>query len=314
MPASLRIFLLSLAPGLIALTVANMVFPGQPLQAAVIAAGGCVIGALLAAAWTTRAIAGPLVDLTHKLRDSDSAGRLVLDSETATREICQLATALSAATQASAALSHQNEQAVLSFAQRMAVELDARDPYSVGHSLRVSRYSTAVGTQLGMSAADRETLRIGAVLHDIGKVGIPDVVLQKKGSLTWVEYAEVKKHPVTGKRLLEGIELCRPYLPIVELHHENHDGSGYPWGLKGEETPLAARIVHVVDAFDAMTSERPFRDAISPEKALEILKRNVGTQFDPAVVEAFEKAIADDAELIVSPQAEAAALEPAVTS
>jgi HD-GYP domain-containing protein (c-di-GMP phosphodiesterase class II) len=132
-----------------------------------------------------------------------------------------------------------------------------------------------------------EVIRIGALLHDLGKIGISDNVLLKEGRLTPEETALIQQHPVIGRRILEGVQGFHPYLGVVELHHEDWDGSGYPHGLKGAETPLEARIVKVADAFDAMTSDRPYRRGMSPEKALRILTQVTGTQVDPAVMEAF---------------------------
>ena len=128
---------------------------------------------------------------------------------------------------------------------------------------------------------------MGALLHDIGKIGISDVVLQKPGRLTPEEEALIRQHPVIGRKILECVQGFEAYLPVVELHHENWDGSGYPRGLKGEETPRTARIVKVADAYDAMTSDRPYRRGMRHEEAIRILEKHAGTQFDVAAVQAF---------------------------
>jgi HD-GYP domain-containing protein (c-di-GMP phosphodiesterase class II) len=132
-----------------------------------------------------------------------------------------------------------------------------------------------------------EEIRIGALLHDIGKIGISDNVLQKAGKLTDEEYALIKQHPTIGRHILEGVHGFQRYLAVVELHHENWDGTGYPHGLVNEKVPLSARIVHVADAYDAMTSDRPYCRGMSHEEAVAVLQRFAGTQFDPRIVQLF---------------------------
>ena len=168
----------------------------------------------------------------------------------------------------------------------LALALDARDPYTAGHSERVSAMSAAVGQQLGLGQDDIDVLRLGALLHDIGKIGISDNVLRKAGPLTAEEFEAIKEHPTTGARILRSVAFLQPHLPIVELHHERPDGKGYPHGLLADEIPMLARIVHVVDAFDAMTSARAYRPARGGAEALQELWRCAGTQFDAEVVQA----------------------------
>jgi HD-GYP domain-containing protein (c-di-GMP phosphodiesterase class II) len=142
---------------------------------------------------------------------------------------------------------------------------------------------------MNLPEQDLETIRIGALLHDLGKIGISDLVLQKPGHLTPEENELIRQHPVIGKRILENVQGLEAYLGIVELHHENLDGTGYPHGLKGEETPLHARIVKVADAYDAMTSDRPYRRGKSHAEVLADLRSVCGSQMDPSVVEAFAR-------------------------
>jgi putative nucleotidyltransferase with HDIG domain len=169
----------------------------------------------------------------------------------------------------------------------LASALDARDPYTAGHSLRVSEYACAIARAMNVPEPEQELIRVGALLHDIGKIGISDAVLQKPGRLTPDEEALIRQHPVIGRKILECVQGFDAYLPVVELHHENWDGRGYPRGLKGEETPRTARIVKVADAYDAMTSDRPYRRGMQHSEAVRVLSENAGTQLDPAAVEAF---------------------------
>jgi len=138
-----------------------------------------------------------------------------------------------------------------------------------------------------MPPEDVERVRIGALLHDIGKIGVSDSVLQKPGRLTDDEFDQVKQHPVIGRRILEGVQGFAEYLNAVELHHENWNGTGYPHGQRETETAIDARIIHVADAYDAMTTDRSYRQGMTHEKALSILIDNAGIQFDPEIVATF---------------------------
>ena len=163
----------------------------------------------------------------------------------------------------------------------LASALDARDSYTAGHSRRVSEISAEIAGSLGLPPSKIEKVRVAALLHDIGKIGIPDRVLQKPGRLTDDEFAIVKTHPGIGRRILEGVHGFAPYLDAVELHHENWDGTGYPHGQVGLETPVEARIIHLADAYDAMTTNRPYRAGMTHSQAIRIIALNAGTQFDP---------------------------------
>ncbi|MBI3049470.1 MAG: HD-GYP domain-containing protein [Acidobacteria bacterium] len=168
----------------------------------------------------------------------------------------------------------------------LAAAPDARDPYTAGHSERVSALSVLMGRQMLLGAEKLEILRLGALLHDVGKIGVSDEVLRKPGVLTSEEFEQLKRHPALGARILRQVPFLTPHVPIVELHHERPDGGGYPFGLRGDEIPVAARIVHVADAFDAITSARAYRPARGAAEALAELRRHAGTQFDPASVDA----------------------------
>ena len=185
----------------------------------------------------------------------------------------------------------QTEAAYTGAIRALAAALDARDPYTAGHSGRVSVVSVAIGRQLGLAAEAVEIVRLGALLHDIGKIGIPDDVLRKPGALTAAEYDTIKQHPVLGAIILRSVPFLARHLEIVELHHERPDGRGYPYGLRGDDIPLAARIVHVADAYDAMTSARAYRRARPAGEALRELWRCAGTEFHAEVVGALATAL-----------------------
>lgn len=167
--------------------------------------------------------------------------------------------------------------------------LDARDPYTQGHSVRVSNLSVALGEEIGLDAETLYHLRLGSLMHDIGKIGVPDAVLRKQEALTDEEYMMMKMHPLTGERILSQVHLLSAERYAVTQHHERLDGKGYPHGLAGDEISILGRIVSVADAFDAMTSSRPYRKAMTIEQALQRIGNGVGSQFDPAVVNALAR-------------------------
>ena len=171
--------------------------------------------------------------------------------------------------------------------------LEAQDMYTSGHALSIADLARRVGRVLGLDAAALRDVEHAAVLHDIGKIGIPSELLRKRGPLSSGEREHMRAHPEIGARILEPVERLRQLAPLVRFSHECWDGSGYPDGLAGEEIPLGARIISVCDAFDAMVSDRPYRGGRSTADALEELRSHAGTQFDPAVVEAFEQAVRD---------------------
>ncbi len=170
----------------------------------------------------------------------------------------------------------------------LANTIDAKDTYTKGHSTFVSRYSEALARAIGLPEAEVERIRLGALLHDIGKIGIPENVLRKPDKLTDEEWEIMKQHPVIGaQKVLEPNESLRDLIPIVKYHHEHYDGTGYPYGLKGEEIPLSARIVAIADAYHALVSDRPYRKGLGVEKACEILKLGANVQWDKELVRQF---------------------------
>lgn len=170
----------------------------------------------------------------------------------------------------------------------LAAAQDAKDPYMRGHSERIKQYAVKIAQALKLPNEEIEVLEYAAILHDIGKIAVSDVILQKPGRLTAEEMTEVRKHPLVGSEILGQLTLLRSEQPAVRYHHERFDGKGYPDGLKKEHIPLGARILCVADSFDAMTSKRPYRDSLTIEQAQKELDRCKGTQFDPAIVEAFK--------------------------
>ena len=169
----------------------------------------------------------------------------------------------------------------------LADAVDARDPYTSGHAGRVMTYSSAIGNEMGLSEKALAELILAAQLHDIGKIGIPDALLLKPGKLTVDEYDIIKKHPAIGVGILKNVPDLQPILPGVLYHHERHDGKGYPDGLDDGKIPDTAKIIAVADSYDAMTTNRPYRVAMSHEQAISELELNRNTQFDPSVVDAF---------------------------
>ncbi len=184
------------------------------------------------------------------------------------------------------------ETLFLASMQSLADALEVKDPYTRGHSVRVSRYAAAIGRTLGVDAPMLAQLELGGHLHDIGKIGVREQVLNKPGPLTDEEYAHIMTHPEIGWRLLSPLLAEAPMaLHVVRSHHERFDGSGMPDGLAGEAIPLEARIAAVADSFDAMTSQRPYRNGLTMEAARAELRRCAGAQYDPDIVTAFERAV-----------------------
>jgi len=169
----------------------------------------------------------------------------------------------------------------------MVAALDAREHEPESHSKRVSEYAARLASTVGVEAGLLEAIRRGAMLHDIGKIGIPDSVLLKPGKLTGAEWVEMRKHPQIGFWILEGIEVLKPACQIVLTHHENFNGTGYPDGLQDVGIPIGSRIFSVVDSLDAMTSDRPYRKAMSYERARREIEEGCGLQYDPDVVRSF---------------------------
>ena len=263
------------------------------LRAMATIAFGAFALAALASLWLARTIARPIDTLSTSLAEMTRSHDFdhPLPPSGDSLEVDTLAAAFNTMMQSVKAAEEETLNAYLGAIRALAMALDARDPYTAGHSERVSAVSVAIGRQMGLDAARLDVLRLGALLHDIGKIGISDHLLRKPGPLTPDEYEVVKEHPGVGARILRSVRFLEPHLPIVELHHERPDGRGYPHGLRGEEIPMLARIVHVADAFDAMTSARAYRPARGSSEGLRELWRCAGTEFDAEVVQALASAL-----------------------
>ena len=185
----------------------------------------------------------------------------------------------------------ENRELFLGSIRMLAAAIDEKDPYTRGHSDRVAKYSVLIGQQLGLSAEELDRLRISALLHDVGKIGVDDRVLKKPGALTQEEFQLMKQHPSKGANIMRPVAQLKDVLPGIELHHEHVDGKGYPYGLKGDEIPLMARIIAVSDTLDAMTTNRPYQSAREIDDALQVIHKVAGSKFDVKVVEALESVV-----------------------
>lgn len=169
----------------------------------------------------------------------------------------------------------------------LANVVEVKDEYTDQHLKRMAQFSERLARFAGLSAADQRSLRYGGILHDIGKVGISDMILQKPGKLTLEEYESVKRHTILGERIVQPLRFGRQIGPMVRGHHERWDGEGYPDGLSGESIPIGGRIIAICDTYDAMTSDRPYRKALTDEAAIAELQKMAGSQFDPRLVDFF---------------------------
>ena len=173
----------------------------------------------------------------------------------------------------------------------LAAAIDAKDPYTRGHSERVARYSMAIGKNIPLPEKEMRDLRISALLHDVGKIGIDDRILRKPGALSDDEFEVMKQHPVKGAAIMSGVAQLIDIIPGMKYHHEKWSGGGYPDNLQGEGIPMQARIIAIADTFDAMTTNRPYQKAMELSYVVEKVKSFAGNRFDPRVVDAFVQAV-----------------------
>ncbi|WP_440115863.1 HD-GYP domain-containing protein [Paenibacillus sp. QZ-Y1] len=246
----------------------------------VLGAGFAMVGSCL----LIRDVRGPVVELTEEMNRIQEGALCRRTPDLYADEFSALISGFNMMNNRLEMRQERNRQLLQSYFSMLAAALDARDKYTAGHSMRVAEYSLMIGKLSGMTEEQADLLYKSALLHDIGKIGIPDEVLLKDGKLSDEEFAVIRTHPVLGESILlqiEPIDAMADFLPGVRSHHERYDGKGYPDGMAGEEIPLFGRIIAVADAFDAMTSDRTYRTGMSHEKALAILEEGKGTQWDP---------------------------------
>jgi putative nucleotidyltransferase with HDIG domain len=219
-----------------------------------------------------------------KVYSQDELGRLTASFNEMTSLVTQQREKLSRS-------AHELEEAYVATVKILAAAIEARDRYTLGHSTRVAELAVALAKEVKLQDEQVETIEIACLFHDVGKIRIPDAILHKKGRLNDDEISEMKRHPEYGAEILSKAPCLFKYIPPVRHHHEWYNGTGYPDGLKREEIPVTAAIISLADAFDAMTSDRPYRRALSFEGAEEIIKRNAGQQFDPQLAALFLKTL-----------------------
>ena len=226
------------------------------------------------------------LDIQGYCEKSDKFDQLLLLIESGIKSIAQM----NEIKKINAELKNTNEmleKAYLESIQTLRYTVEAKDTYTRGHSDRVSEYSVLIGKHVGLSDNDLKSLQIGGLFHDVGKIGVPDAILQKESKLTDDEYSEIKNHPSIGAHILSTATIFKDMIPIVKHHHEKYDGTGYPGKLAGENIPYLARIAAIADSFDAMTSRRTYRDSLPIETVISEFRRCKGTQFDPKLTDVF---------------------------
>jgi HD-GYP domain-containing protein (c-di-GMP phosphodiesterase class II) len=243
--------------------------------------------------FAARRITNPLLVLTESSRaiaKGDFSHRVHLTSRTEIGELAQTFNTMSEELERFVEdlkrAAEENRALFMGSIQMLAGAVDEKDPYTRGHSDRVTRYSLLIAKEMGLPAAFMETRQISAQLHDVGKIGIEDHILKKPGALTEEEFEVMKTHTTKGANILRPVPQLAEMLPGIELHHEALDGRGYPYGLKGDQIPLLARVIAVADTFDALTTNRPYQQAHTPEQALQIIQGLAGKRLDPEGVEA----------------------------
>jgi HD-GYP domain-containing protein (c-di-GMP phosphodiesterase class II) len=251
---------------------------------------------ILVSIWAARRLTTPLHILTESSRTiagGDFSHRVRLKSRTEFGELAQTFNSMTDDLEQFVddlkKAAQENRTLFLSSIQMLAGAVDEKDPYTRGHSDRVTRYSVLIATEMGLKEDDIDKIRISAQLHDVGKIGIEDRILKKPGALTPEEFEIMKTHTTKGAAILRPVEALRDMLPGIELHHESLDGRGYPHGLKADQIPLMPRIIMVADTFDAMTTNRPYQAAMDPEYVIRIINSLAATKFDPTVVAAMTK-------------------------
>jgi HD-GYP domain-containing protein (c-di-GMP phosphodiesterase class II) len=254
---------------------------------------GVVLLSILVSIFAARRITNPLHVLTQSSRalaKGDFSQRVHLLSRTEIGELAQTFNTMSEELERFVEdlkrAAEENRALFMGSIQMLAGAVDEKDPYTRGHSDRVTRYSMLIAKEMKLDNAFMETLQVSAQLHDVGKIGIEDHILKKPGALTEEEFEVMKTHTTKGANILRPVTQLAEMLPGIELHHEALDGRGYPYGLKGDQIPLLARVIAVADTFDALTTNRPYQQAHTPEQALQIIRNLAGKRLDPKAVEA----------------------------
>jgi HD-GYP domain-containing protein (c-di-GMP phosphodiesterase class II) len=252
-----------------------------------------VLASIMVSFYAARRIANPLKVLTESSRAiarGDFSRRVELRSRTEIGELAStfnmMSDELQQFVQDLQRAAEENRALFMGSIQMLSGAVDEKDPYTRGHSDRVTRYSLLIAREMKLDDGFLETLRISAQLHDVGKIGIEDHLLKKPGALTPEEFEIMKTHTTKGANILRPVSQLKEMLPGIELHHESLDGRGYPYGLKGEQIPLLARVIAVADTFDALTTNRPYQRAYEPDEALRIINNLVGKRLDPECVAA----------------------------
>lgn len=234
------------------------------------------------------------LDIQAYCEKGDKFDQLLLLIESGVKSIKQLNTIKD--------INSRLEAAYIESIETLKSTVEAKDPYTRGHSDRVSAYSVLIGEKLNLKNSEIESLRIGGLFHDIGKIGIPDSILLKPGKLTDEEYNKIKEHPTIGANIISKISTFSHLIPIIKYHHERFDGKGYPDKLSSNNIPYLARITAIADTFDAMTSRRPYRDALVMQAVKDEIKKCGGTQFDPNLVPIFLEILEKDNDKILEIQ------------
>ena len=241
------------------------------------------------------------LDIQGYCEKSDKFDQLLLLIESGIKSIAQMNEIKSINEQLQDA-QEELEKAYLESIQTLRFTVEAKDPYTRGHSDRVSEYSVLIGEKMGLDDKTIHTLKIGGLFHDIGKIGVPDSILLKEEKLSDDEYSQIKNHPSIGSHILSNATLFKDIIPIVLHHHERYDGRGYPGQLVGEEIPFVARITAVADTFDAMTTKRPYREALPLDVVKYEIMKCKGVQFDPKVADVFLNILENDYDKIAEIQ------------
>jgi HD-GYP domain-containing protein (c-di-GMP phosphodiesterase class II) len=254
--------------------------------------------AVIAAIFFASGISSPIRALAAKSRDIAAGNyqqRVELKTHNEIGELAENFNSMSSAIELSIdqlkKAAQENHQLFINSIRMLAAAIDAKDPYTRGHSERVARYSIAIGKNLSLPDREMRNLRISSLLHDVGKIGIDDRILRKPGALSDDEFEVMKAHPAKGAAIMSGVMQLSECIPGMKSHHEKWGGGGYPEGLEGENIPMQARIVAIADTFDAMTTNRPYQKAMELNYVVEKIKSFAGTRFDPRVVEAFAQAV-----------------------